>query len=97
LLAEAHSYAQVKTTPEVIKTDLGLSPEEFVRSMAWLDKRAGKRRRDSMSGERSWKALVELDKARTMTGCCGRGRRLWRSIAEYVAMRMRMSTWPMRT
>jgi len=54
LLAMAHSYAQVKTTPEVIKTDLGLSPEEFdTQYLAWLDKRRERRRRDSMSGERS--------------------------------------------
>jgi cellulose synthase operon protein C len=42
LLDMVHSYAQLKTTPEVIQQNLGLSPEEFDRQyLAWLDKKYG--------------------------------------------------------
>jgi tetratricopeptide (TPR) repeat protein len=37
-----HSYAQRKTTPEVIQVDLGVSPEEFDKQyLQWLDERYG--------------------------------------------------------
>ena len=42
LLDMAHSFAQSKTTPEVIQKDLQMPPEEFDKAYgAWLDKRAG--------------------------------------------------------
>ncbi len=40
LLDMVHSFAAVKTTPQVIQEDLGLSPEEFDKQFfAWLDAR----------------------------------------------------------
>ncbi len=37
-----HSFAKLKTTPEVIQKDLQMSPEEFDKDyMAWLEKRVG--------------------------------------------------------
>ncbi len=42
LLEMVHSYAQLKTTPQVVQQDLGLAPEEFDRQyFAWIDKRYG--------------------------------------------------------
>lgn len=40
LLDMVHSYAQLKTTPQVVKDDLGLAPEEFDKQyLAWMDKK----------------------------------------------------------
>jgi cellulose synthase operon protein C len=42
LLEMVHSFATLQTTPEVIRNDLQLSPEEFDKAyMAWLEKRVG--------------------------------------------------------
>ena len=42
LLEMVHSYAQLKTTPQVVQQDLGLSPEEFDKQyLAWIDKKYG--------------------------------------------------------
>ncbi len=42
LLDMVHSYAQRKTTPEVIQADLGVSPEEFDKQyLEWLNQRYG--------------------------------------------------------
>jgi tetratricopeptide (TPR) repeat protein len=42
LLGMVHSYAALKTTPEVIEANLHETPEEFDKGyMAWLDKRVG--------------------------------------------------------
>jgi cellulose synthase operon protein C len=42
LLDMVHSYAQRKTTPEVIQADLRVSPEEFDKQyLAWLNQRYG--------------------------------------------------------
>jgi cellulose synthase operon protein C len=43
LLDMVHSFAQRTTTPEVIRKDLGMAPEEFDKQfMEWLDKDVGK-------------------------------------------------------
>src|ERR1700730_4014845 len=43
LLDMVHSYAQRKTTPEVIRQDLAMEPEEFDKQfLDWLDKDVGK-------------------------------------------------------
>jgi tetratricopeptide (TPR) repeat protein len=42
LLEMVHSYAQSKTTPQVVQQDLGMAPEEFDKQyFAWIDKRYG--------------------------------------------------------
>lgn len=42
LLDMAHSFAQLKTTPETIQQDLGVAPEEFdKRYLAWIDAQYG--------------------------------------------------------
>jgi tetratricopeptide (TPR) repeat protein len=43
LLDMVHSFAQVKTTPEVIRQNLAMEPEEFDKQfLEWLDKDVGK-------------------------------------------------------
>ena len=43
LLDMAHAYGQLKTTPEVVQQNLGITPEEFDKQyLAWLDQRYGK-------------------------------------------------------
>jgi tetratricopeptide (TPR) repeat protein len=42
LLEMVHSYAQSKTTSQVVQQDLGLAPEEFDKQyFAWIDKKYG--------------------------------------------------------
>jgi cellulose synthase operon protein C len=42
LLEMAHSFAQLKTTPEVVQQDLGLTPEEFDKQyLAWINAQYG--------------------------------------------------------
>ncbi|HEX8713033.1 MAG TPA: tetratricopeptide repeat protein [Terracidiphilus sp.] len=42
LLAMAHSFAQLKATPEVIQQDLGLAPDEFDKQyLNWIDAQYG--------------------------------------------------------
>jgi tetratricopeptide (TPR) repeat protein len=43
LLDMVHSYADLKTTPDVIRADLGMAPEDFDKQfLEWLDKDVGK-------------------------------------------------------
>jgi len=43
LLDMVHSFAQIKTTPEVIRQNLAMEPEEFDKQfLEWLDKDVGK-------------------------------------------------------
>ena len=55
LLDMVHSFAQLKTTPEVIQENLGMSPEEFDKQFHGLALQAGSARRPriSTSGARS--------------------------------------------
>ena len=56
LLDMVHSYAQRKTTPEVIQADLGLTPEAFDKQyLAWVNDRYGK----TAANFDEWKKLLE--------------------------------------
>jgi cellulose synthase operon protein C len=61
LLDMVHSYAQRKTTPEVIQADLGLSPDEFDKQyLQWMNDRYGK----MAANLDAWqKAMVKLAQA----------------------------------
>jgi len=85
LLAMAHSYGELKTTPEVLKTDLGLTPEEFDKQyMEWLDKRVGKTAANFNEWRTKLKALVELDKAKDYDGVLRDGPTIVALYPEYV-------------
>src|ERR1700730_7115443 len=61
LLDMVHSYAQRKTTPEVIQADLGVSPEEFDKQyLQWLDKNYGAQ---AANFDQSRKALEHMAEA----------------------------------
>jgi len=63
LLDMVHSYAQIKPTSDVIKEDLGVSPEQFDKDfLAWLDKNVGKTAANFDEWHTKLKALVELAK-----------------------------------
>ena len=56
LLDMVHSYAQLKTTPEVIREDLGMAPEEFDKQfLDWLDKDVGR----TVAYFDQWRAAVK--------------------------------------
>jgi cellulose synthase operon protein C len=56
LLDMVHSYAQHKTTPDIIQADLGVSPEAFDKQyLAWLNERYGK----TAANFDEWQKLLE--------------------------------------
>jgi tetratricopeptide (TPR) repeat protein len=61
LLDMVHSYAQRKTTPEVIQADLGVSPDEFDKQyQQWVNDRYGK----MAANLEAWrKAMVQMVQA----------------------------------
>jgi len=63
LLDMVHSFAQHTTTPEVIRKDLGLSPEEFDKQfLEWVDKDVGKEVASFDHWREGVKLLVQLAK-----------------------------------
>ncbi|MDZ4799142.1 MAG: tetratricopeptide repeat protein [Bryobacteraceae bacterium] len=64
LLAMMHDFAKLKTTPEVIKGQLGMEPEAFDKEfLAWLDKQV----RGTVDGYKEWqKSMKALAASRTM-------------------------------
>ena len=64
LLEMVHSFAALKTTPEVIQKDLQMSPEEFDKAyMAWLQKRVGQTAENFDAWAKNLKELAALSKA----------------------------------
>ncbi len=56
LLEMVHSYADHKDTPDVIRADLGMAPEEFDKQfLAWLDTDVGK----TVSNFDQWRAKLK--------------------------------------
>ena len=64
LLEMVHSFAALKTTPEVIQKDLLMSPEEFDKAyLAWLDKRVGQTAANFDAWTKGLKELAGMAKA----------------------------------
>jgi tetratricopeptide (TPR) repeat protein len=64
LLDMVHSFAALKTTPEVIQQDLQITPEAFDKDyLAWLNKRAGPTAANFDTWHKDLKALAEQAKA----------------------------------
>jgi tetratricopeptide (TPR) repeat protein len=56
LLDMVHSYADYKSTPDVIRADLGMAPEEFDKQfLEWLDKDVGK----TVANFDAWRAKLK--------------------------------------
>jgi tetratricopeptide (TPR) repeat protein len=65
LLAMIHSYAQLKTTPQVVQQDLGLTPEEFDKQyLAWMDRKYGAEAAHFNDWREKLKALVAASEAK---------------------------------
>jgi tetratricopeptide (TPR) repeat protein len=64
LLEMVHSFAALKTTPQVIQKDLQMSPEDFDKAyLAWLDKRVGQTAANFDAWAKNLKELASLSKA----------------------------------
>src|ERR1700730_19035787 len=80
-----HAYAARKTTPEVVRQDLGLAPEEFDKQfLAWLDKDVGKTVADFDKWRAGMKGLVEQAKNKNYDEVLKRGEELRRIYPQYV-------------
>jgi len=85
LLAMVHSFGKVKTTPEVLQADLGLTPEGFDRQyMAWLDQRVGKTAANFDAWRAKLKGLVELAKGKSYDAVLTEGEAVRQMYPEYV-------------
>jgi cellulose synthase operon protein C len=85
LLDMVHSFAQNKTTPDVIQQDLGMSPEDFDKQfMEWLNKDVG----PTVAGFDEWrkdlKELVALVKAEKNDEILKEGEEVRRLYPDYV-------------
>ncbi len=85
LLAMVHSFGEVKTTPQVLQADLGLTPEGFDRQyMAWLDQRVGKTAANFDAWRAKLKGLVELAKGKSYDAVLTEGEAVRQMYPEYV-------------
>ncbi len=85
LLDMVHSYAQLKTTPQVIQGDLGLTPEEFDKQyLAWINEKYGKEVASFDQWREQLKALVAAAKQNDNDTILQHGQALIAMYPEYV-------------
>jgi tetratricopeptide (TPR) repeat protein len=85
LLDMVHSFAQLKPTPEVIRQDLGLEPEEFDKQfLEWLDKDVGKTVANFDKWRASVKNLAQQAKNKNYDEVLKEGEEVRRLYPEYV-------------
>ncbi len=85
LLDMVHSFAQRKTTPEVIRQDLGMAPEEFDKQfLDWLDKDVGKTVANFDKWRMSLKDVVEQAKNKNYDEVLKEGEEVRRMYPDYV-------------
>src|SRR5216684_41044 len=85
LLDMVHSFAQHSTTPEVIRGDLGLSPEEFDKQfLEWVDKDVGKEVASFDHWREGVKQLVQLAKDKKYDEVLKEGEEVRRLYPQYV-------------
>jgi cellulose synthase operon protein C len=85
LLDMVHSFAQHTTTPEVIRQDLGLSPEEFDKQfLEWVDKDVGKEVASFDHWREGVKQLVQLAKDKKYDEVLKQGEEVRRLYPQYV-------------
>ena len=85
LLEMVHSYAQLKTTPQVIKQDLGLAPEDFDKQYsAWINQKYGGEAAHFDMWREKLKALVEATKQRQFDSVLQQGPAVVAMYPEYV-------------
>jgi tetratricopeptide (TPR) repeat protein len=85
LLDMVHSFAQLKTTPEVIRQDLGVAPEEFDKQfLGWLNQRFGQTAAHFDQWRAGLKQLAELAKEKKYDEVLKEGEEVRRLYPEYV-------------
>jgi tetratricopeptide (TPR) repeat protein len=85
LLDMVHSYAQRKTTPEVIQADLGVSPEEFDKQyLQWIDQRYGTMAANFDQWRKALVQLAEADKQKQYDAVLRQGEAVRTMYPEYV-------------
>ena len=85
LLDMVHSYAQRKTTLEVIQADLGLSPEAFDKQyLAWLNERYGKTAANFDEWQKLLEHLVAVAKQNQYDEVLREGEVVLRMYPEYI-------------
>jgi tetratricopeptide (TPR) repeat protein len=85
LLDMVHSFAALKTTPEVIQTNLQMSPEQFDKEfMTWLDKKYGQTATNFDTWRRNLKDLATLAAVNDSDAVIGRAPEVLALYPEYV-------------
>jgi tetratricopeptide (TPR) repeat protein len=85
LLDMVHSFAELKPTPEVIRQDLGMEPEEFDKQfLDWLDKDVGKTVANFDKWRVSVKNLAQQAKNKNYDEVVKEGEEVRRLYPEYV-------------
>jgi tetratricopeptide (TPR) repeat protein len=85
LLDMIHSYAQRKTTTEVIQADLGVSPEEFDKQyLQWLDKNYGAQATNFDQTRKALEQMAEAAKQKQYDAVIEQGEVVRRKYPEYI-------------
>jgi tetratricopeptide (TPR) repeat protein len=85
LLDMVHSYAQRKSTLEVIQADLGVSPEEFDKQyLQWLEKNYGTQAANFDQSRKALEQMVETAKQKQYDAVIQEGEVVRRMYPEYV-------------
>ncbi|MGC2400139.1 MAG: tetratricopeptide repeat protein [Acidobacteriaceae bacterium] len=85
LLDMVHSYAQRKTTVEVIQADLGVSPEEFDKQyLQWIDQRYGKMAAGFDNWRKALEHVVQTANQKQYDGVITEGEAVRRMYPEYI-------------
>jgi tetratricopeptide (TPR) repeat protein len=85
LLDMVHSYAQRKTTPEVIQADLGVSPEEFDKQyLQWLNQRYGTMAANFDEWRKALEHVVEVSQQKQYDAAIQQGQAVIRMYPEYI-------------
>jgi cellulose synthase operon protein C len=85
LLDMVHSFAQIKTTPEVIRQDLAMEPEEFDKEfLEWLDKDVGKTVANFDKWRTSLKDLAQQAKNKNYDEVLKKGEEVRQLYPDYV-------------
>ena len=85
ILDMVHSYAQLKTTPEAIQQDLGMTPEEFDKQfLEWLYKDLGKTAASFDEWRNRLKELAEAAKNKNWDEVLAKGDEVRQIYPDYV-------------
>jgi cellulose synthase operon protein C len=85
LLDMVHSYAQRKTTPEVIQADLGVSPDDFDKQyLQWLNKNYGAQAANFDQSRKALEQMAEAAKQKQYDSVIQDGEAVRRMYPEYV-------------